>query len=148
MPRRAPNMVRRESPIFRRLRLTMASPRWLSSPHARKLSLATNPSCNASRKCFRSSVCGESLMTKLHLSLYAGFTAVALLSGATAYAAAAIPDLSGTYWATTYYPKVQVVGGGDPPLNEAGKAEYRKNQAGLRNGSIEDPVRKLCLLDG
>jgi len=27
----------RESPIFRRLRLTTASPRWLSSPRARKL---------------------------------------------------------------------------------------------------------------
>jgi len=63
-------------------------------------------------------------MTKLRLSLCAGFTAVSLLSGATAYAAAAaaIPDLSGTYWATTYYAKVQVLGGGNPPLNEAGKA--------------------------
>jgi hypothetical protein len=87
-------------------------------------------------------------MTKLRLSLCAGFTAVSLLSGATAYAAAAIPDLSGTYWATTYYPKVQVVGGGEPPLNDAGKAEYRKNQAGLEDGSIADPVRQLCLLDG
>jgi hypothetical protein len=88
-------------------------------------------------------------MTKLRLSLCAGFTAVSLLSGATVYAAAAaIPDLSGTYWATTYYAKVQVLGGGNPPLNEAGKAEYRKNQAGLRDGSIADPVRQLCLLDG
>src|SRR5215471_16770906 len=95
-------------------------------------------------------ICGERLMTKLRLSLCAGSAAASLLSGATAYAAAAaaIPDLSGTYWATTYYPKVQVVGGGDPPLNDAGKAEYRKNQGGLRDGSVKDPVRQLCLLDG
>jgi hypothetical protein len=40
------------------------------------------------------------------------------------------------------------MGGAAPPLNEAGQAAYRKNQAGLKDGSIEDPVRKICLLDG
>jgi hypothetical protein len=78
----------------------------------------------------------------------AAAAALALLSGPAASAAGAVPDLSGTYWATIYYPKIQVVGGGDPPLNDAGKAAYRNNQTGLRNGSIEDPVRKYCLLDG
>jgi hypothetical protein len=73
--------------------------------------------------------------------------AMSLLSDSAAHAARAVPDISGTYWATTYYPKIQVLGGGDPPLNDAGKAEYQKNQAGLKNGSIEDPVRKYCLLD-
>ena len=91
-------------------------------------------------------------MTGVRVFLCAGsagaLMAMSLLSGSMVYAAAPMPDISGTYWATTYYAKIQVLGGGDPPLNEAGKAAYRKNQAGLRDGSIEDPVRKLCLLDG
>ena len=77
----------------------------------------------------------------------AGFL-TSLVVGSAAYAAAAIPDLSGTYWATSYSPKIQVLGGGDPPLSEAGKAAYRKNQAGLKDGSIIDPARKVCLPDG
>jgi len=88
-------------------------------------------------------------MSDVRVLLCAGSAAaLMLLSASQAYAAAGTPDLSGTYWATTYYPKIQVVGGGDPPLNEEGKAAYRKNQAGLKDGSIEDPVRKYCLLDG
>lgn len=63
-------------------------------------------------------------------------------------AGAAAPDLSGTYWATTYSPTIQVLGGGEAPLNEAGKAAYQKNRAGLRDGSITDPARKVCLPDG
>ena len=58
------------------------------------------------------------------------------------------PDLSGTYWATTYSPTIQVLGGGEAPLNEAGKAAYQKNRAGLRDGSIVDSARKVCLPDG
>ena len=91
-------------------------------------------------------------MTSVRVWLCAGtaaaLSALPLLSGSAANAAAALPDLSGTYWAAAYYAKIQVLGGGDPPLNEAGKAAYRKNQAGLKDGSIQDPVRKLCLLDG
>jgi hypothetical protein len=63
-------------------------------------------------------------------------------------AAPGVPDLSGTYWANVYYAKVPVLGGGDPPLNDEGKAAYRTNEQGLRDGSMEDPVRKYCLLDG
>jgi hypothetical protein len=61
---------------------------------------------------------------------------------------AAATDLSGTYWATEYHPKLQLVGGGEPPLNEAGKAEYAKNRAGLRDRSLDDPTRTYCLPDG
>ena len=46
-------------------------------------------------------------------------------------AAAAAPDISGTYWASSYSPKIEVAGGGDPPLNAAGKAAYEANQKGL-----------------
>jgi hypothetical protein len=91
-------------------------------------------------------------MADFRVWLCAGSVAVlmaeSLLTGPMVHAAAAIPDLSGTYWATIYYPRIQIMGGGDPPLNEAGHAAYRKNQAGLKDGSIEDSVRKICLLDG
>src|SRR5258706_12159812 len=69
--------------------------------------------------------------------------AVALTS-----AAAAAPDISGTYWATSYSPTIQVLGGGDPPLNAAGKAAYEKIQAGLKDGSIVDKARRVCVPDG
>jgi hypothetical protein len=36
-------------------------------------------------------------------------------------AAGGAPDISGTYWATSYSPTIQVLGGGDPPLNAAGR---------------------------
>ena len=62
--------------------------------------------------------------------------------------AAAAPDLSGTYWATNYSPRIQVLGGGDPPLNAEGSAAYARNRAGLRDGTISDPARKVCLPDG
>ena len=57
-------------------------------------------------------------------------------------------DLSGTYWATEYHARIQVLGGGAPPLNEAGKTEYEKNRAGLKDKSIDDSTRTYCLPDG
>ena len=62
--------------------------------------------------------------------------------------AATTPDISGTYWATSYSPKLEVVGGGGPPLNGAGKAAYEANQEGLKDGSILDKARRVCLPDG
>jgi len=70
--------------------------------------------------------------------------AAAIAFGPTAHAA----DISGTYWATTYSPRIQVLGGGDPPLSAAGKAAYAMNQAGLKDGSIVDKARKVCVPDG
>jgi hypothetical protein len=63
-------------------------------------------------------------------------------------AAVAAPDISGTYWATAYSPKIQVLGGGEPPLNAAGRAAYEMNQAGLKDGSIVDKARRVCVPDG
>lgn len=57
-------------------------------------------------------------------------------------------DISGTYWATSYSPKIQVIGGGDPPLNDAGKAAYAKIQAGFKDGSVIDKPRRVCVPDG
>src|SRR5262249_42625404 len=63
-------------------------------------------------------------------------------------ATSAAPDISGTYWATSYSSTIQVRGGGSPPLNAAGKAAYEKNQAGLKDGSVVDKARRVCVPDG
>jgi hypothetical protein len=74
--------------------------------------------------------------------------ATAFSFAAMAASPASAPDLSGTYWATSYSPKIQVLGGGDPPLNDAGKAAYALIQAGLKDGSMVDKARKVCVPDG
>jgi hypothetical protein len=58
------------------------------------------------------------------------------------------PDISGTYWATEYHPKIQIVGGADLPLTAAGRQAYDKNIAGLKAGSIVDTARRYCVPDG
>lgn len=58
------------------------------------------------------------------------------------------PDISGTYWATEYHAKIQLVGGGELPFTAAGKAAYEKNIAGLKDGSIIDNARRYCVSDG
>jgi hypothetical protein len=60
----------------------------------------------------------------------------------------AASDISGIYWATTYSPTIQVLGGGEPPLSAAGRAAYDRNRAGLKDGSIVDKARKVCTPDG
>jgi hypothetical protein len=74
--------------------------------------------------------------------------AISIVSASMAHAATTTPDISGIWWATEYHPKIQVVGGGDPPLSAAGKAQLQKNQAGLKTGSIVDKARKVCIPDG
>jgi hypothetical protein len=71
--------------------------------------------------------------------------AISLLS---ASAQAETPDISGTWWATEYHARIQLVGGGDLPLTTTGKAAYEKNTAGLKDGSITDAARKFCVPDG
>lgn len=78
------------------------------------------------------------------VALTAAFSVAAL----SAHAAGAAPDISGTYWATTYSPKIQVMGGGEPPLNDKGRAAYQQNQAGLKDGSLLDKARRVCTPDG
>jgi hypothetical protein len=70
------------------------------------------------------------------------------LAMAACSTAGAAPDISGTYWATSYSPKIQVMGGGEPPLNAAGKAAYEMNQAALKDGSLVDKARRVCVPDG
>jgi hypothetical protein len=79
-------------------------------------------------------------------SALAALFALSMISG-SAVAAGATPDISGTYWATQYNAKLQIMGG-DAPLNDKGKAAYAMNQAGLKDGSITDAARKFCVPDG
>jgi hypothetical protein len=77
--------------------------------------------------------------------------ALSLIGGTAAASCAAAdapPGISGTYWATEYHPGIQVIGGGELPFTEAGKAAYARNMAGLKDGSIEDRARKYCTPDG
>jgi hypothetical protein len=87
-------------------------------------------------------------MTHLRVCARAGTAVAALLFVCGQASAQNSPDISGVYWATKYFPKVQVVGGGDPPFTPAGKAAYDKNMAGLKDGSITDEARKFCVPDG
>ena len=57
-------------------------------------------------------------------------------------------DISGVWWTESYSPKIQIVGGGALPYNDKGKAEYAKNMAALKDGSIVDEARHLCVPDG
>jgi hypothetical protein len=78
-------------------------------------------------------------------------TSLGLVLGAAMLAGPAFaqaPDISGTYWATEYHPKIQIVGGGELPLTPAGKTAYEKNMAGLKGGSTLDAARKYCVPDG
>jgi hypothetical protein len=70
------------------------------------------------------------------------------LSALTGLAYGQTPDISGTYWATEYRAKIQIVGGGELPLTAAGKEAYEKNIAGLKDGSIIDVARRYCVPDG
>ena len=78
---------------------------------------------------------------------FAAMLAVSVVSG-SAYGAGAAPDVSGTYWATQYNAKLQIVGGGELPLTANGKKAYDMNIAGLKDGSITDAARKFCVPDG
>jgi hypothetical protein len=80
-------------------------------------------------------------------SAFAALLAVSVMS-ASAFAAGAAPDISGTYWITQYNAKLQLTDGAEPPLNDAGRAQYAMNQAGLKDGSITDAARKFCVPDG
>src|SRR5436309_6313617 len=70
------------------------------------------------------------------------------ISALSASAYGQTPDISGTYWATEYRAKIEIVGDGELPLTAAGKAAYEKNIAGLKDGSIIDVARRYCVADG
>jgi hypothetical protein len=78
-------------------------------------------------------------------------TAVALLAISallTAPASAQSPDLSGIYAPVRYDAKIQLLGGGELPFTPAGRQAYEINIAGLKDGSIKDEARRVCVPDG
>jgi hypothetical protein len=81
-------------------------------------------------------------------SLVAGLVFAAVIGGTAAIAGGATQDISGVWWVTKYDARLQLVGGGQLPLNAMGKEAYAKNRAGLRDGSIVDAARKFCVPDG
>jgi hypothetical protein len=80
-------------------------------------------------------------------TLVAALAVTATALSGTAFAADA-PDISGIYQVTQYNAKIALVGGGELPLTDAGKAAYAKNMAGLKDGSLTDNARKFCVPDG
>jgi hypothetical protein len=91
-------------------------------------------------------------MKDLRICSHAGLPLAALfafsLLSTTAHAAGAEPDISGVYWANQYDAKIELVGGGELPLNEEGMAAHEANMAGLEDGSIADIARMRCVPDG
>ena len=78
----------------------------------------------------------------------ASVAVAALAVAAPAHAADAAPDVFGTFWATHYNARIQIVGGGELPLTAESKAAYAMNIAGLKDGSIIDAARRYCVPDG
>jgi hypothetical protein len=73
---------------------------------------------------------------------------IAALAVSAPACAADAPNIFGTFWATRYDAKIQIVGGGDLPLTAEGKAAHATNIAGLKDGSIIDAARTYCVPDG
>ncbi len=57
-------------------------------------------------------------------------------------------NISGVWWTQSYSPKIQIVGGGELPYNEKGKSLYASAMAGLKDGTLKDEARRLCVPDG
>ena len=89
-------------------------------------------------------------MGSFRLLVRAGSASATLcaISALSASAYGQTPDISGTYWATEYRAKIEIVGSGELPLTAAGKEAYEKNIAGLKEGSIVDAARRYCVADG
>ena len=68
--------------------------------------------------------------------------------GGPIYTPPANQNISGVWWVQKYSPKIEIVGGGDLPFTPAGAAKYQANMAGLRDGSIKDEARRVCVPDG
>lgn len=58
------------------------------------------------------------------------------------------PDISGVWWASAYSTTIKPIDNGSLPFTPAGKAAYEANMAGLKNGTLEDKARTLCIPDG
>jgi hypothetical protein len=91
-------------------------------------------------------------MSRFSSALFAAAVVVtapcAIVPPAKAAGASQWPDISGIYWTNTYSPKIQPVGGGDPPYKPEAMAAYRKNMEAVKTFSLNDKARKVCTPDG
>ena len=77
-------------------------------------------------------------------------TLILLLTAAFAGTANAAPaqDVSGIWWANSYSMQIRPTDGSALPFTPTGADAYRKNIAGLKDGSVVDAARKVCVPDG
>jgi hypothetical protein len=52
------------------------------------------------------------------------------------------------WWIREYRPKIVPVGGGELPFTPAGLARYQRNIAGMKDGTVRDDARRICVPDG
>lgn len=57
-------------------------------------------------------------------------------------------NISGVWWTEKYSAKIEPIGGGALPWTAAGKKKYAENMKGLKDGSITDEARRVCVPDG
>lgn len=57
-------------------------------------------------------------------------------------------NISGVWWTRTYRPEIQLIGGGELPINEAGIARHAENRAALIADPLSDEARRFCTPDG
>ena len=80
---------------------------------------------------------------------YAAVVGPALLcAAAPASAASAQQDVSGIWWANSYSMEIRPIDGSQIPFTPNGVDAFRKNQAGLKDGTVVDAARKVCVPDG
>lgn len=68
--------------------------------------------------------------------------------GAAQSAPTARPDISGVWQTKSYSPRIKTVDGGDLPFTPEGLAAYKQNIAGLKDGTLTDDARRVCLPPG
>ena len=87
-------------------------------------------------------------MRKPNLSVRILCKSVIALAALVQAPSALAQDVSGTWWVQKYSPRLELVGGGELPLNEAGEQKYAETIEGLDEGTIIDEARRLCVPDG
>jgi hypothetical protein len=68
--------------------------------------------------------------------------------GGPIYIPPANQNISGVWWVQRYSAKIAPVGGGELPFTPSGLEQYRKNIAALKDGTLKDEARRICVPDG
>ena len=57
-------------------------------------------------------------------------------------------NISGVWWTEVYRPELELIGGGEIPINEEGLARHAVNRAALQADPLSDEARRFCTPDG